>query len=84
MAYEAWMIWSMDKETRAMSQRTVNIKNGIQKVYKEYVMSWVWIQSVAEIGRAERQRIQSITEITIPFHSRWKILTCQTSNQRTE
>lgn len=47
-------------------------------------MSWVWIQSVAEIGRAERQRIQSITEITIPFHSRWKILACQTSNQRTE
>ena len=74
------MIWSMDKKTRTMSKRTMNIKNGIQKVHKKYVMSKIWIQSAAGFGKAERQRVWFNTEITIPLHSRRKIYARQTSN----
>lgn len=58
----------------------MNIKNGIQKVYKEYVMTKIWIQSVAGFGKAERQCVWLNTKITIPLHSRRKIYLSQTSN----
>ena len=56
-----------------MSKRTVNIKDGVQKIHQEYVMKQIRVRFTHNIGKIKCQYICSLGEVTTTLHSRREI-----------
>lgn len=64
-----------------MSERRMNIKNGVQKIHQEYVMKQVRVRFTHNVGKVKHQHIQSLGEVTTTLHGRREI---RISNQVVE
>lgn len=56
-----------------MSKRRMNIKDGVQKIHQEYVMSKVWVWPTHIVSKAKQRYLLSVAEVTTTLHSRREI-----------